>query len=380
MNNVVQKILFVVNTPDFFMSHRFPLAVAARDAGYEVHVATAAGADVSVIQSQGFQHHVVSFSRSGQNPFYEFKTFIQLFFLFRVIEPDLVHLVTIKPVLYGGIVSRLTGVQSVVAAISGLGSAFLATSGVERLRRWLVGCLYSVAFKQNRLAVIFQNPDDRDTLLSLGALQPSQTRLIRGSGVSLDSYLYLPEPDDKPVIVMAARLLREKGVFEFVEAARLLQERGVDVEMKLIGSPDPGNPSSVTQMDLQRWREEGIVQLPGFRLDIAKQYAKANIVCLPSYYGEGLPKSLVEAAACGRAVVTTDFPGCRDSITADVTGLLIPPENASALADALQKLITEPGLRRQMGKAGRDLAERDFAIEKIVAQHLEIYKELSGDC
>ena len=257
-----------------------------------------------------------------------------------------------------------------------LGTVFLADSGLAKARRWFVTKLYATALKQQRLAVIFQNPDDRDTLISLGALKADAARMIRGSGVSLEDYLCLPEPvTDKPVVVMAARLLEDKGVFEFVEAARLLRARGVDAKMRLIGSADTENLTCVTETVLEQWREEGAVELLGFRSDIAEQYADANIVCLPSYR-EGLPKSLVEAAACGRAVVTTDVPGCRDAITPNETGLLVPVKDSVALADAIQKLVEEPGLRKRMGKAGRDLAEEAFSIEKIIAQHLNIYEEV----
>ena len=365
----------MVNAPEFFLSHRLPLAVAAQKAGYEVHVATADGLDVQGIQSQGFTHHIVPFARSGQNPLNELATLLCLVKLFRRVKPALLHLITIKPVLYGGIAARLAGIKSVVSAVSGLGTVFLADSAVAHIRRGLVTHLYRTAFKQKRLAVIFQNPDDRDALLGLKALKPEQARMIRGSGVALADYPCLPEPEGKTVVVMAARLLRDKGVFEFVEAARLLQGRGFSVEMRLVGSPDLGNPTSVTQQGVDQWESEGYVELLGYRENIAAQYTAANIVCLPSYR-EGLPKSLVEAAACGRAVVTTDVPGCRDAITPNETGLLAPVKNAGALADAIEHLVSQPELRKQMGQAGRALAEEAFAIEKIVGQHMSIYREL----
>lgn len=371
-------ILFVVNAPEFFLSHRLPIAVAAKEAGYHVHVASAPGPGVEIIRAKGFIHHPIGFARSGQNPLVELTTLLSLVRLFQRVQPELVHLITIKPVLYGGIAARFGRVPSVVSAVSGLGTVFLADSVQAKLRRWLIAKLYSAAFKQKRLAVIFQNPDDRDTLISLGALQGGDARLIRGSGVSLAHYPCVPEPDGgKPVVVMAARLLRDKGVVEFVEAARMLWNRGVEVKMRLIGSADAGNLTSVTQAELNQWRKEGIVELLGFRSDIAAQYAAANIVCLPSYR-EGLPKSLVEAAACGRTVVTTDVPGCRDAITSDETGLLVPVKDPVALANAIQKLIENPGLRKRMGKAGRELAEDAFSIEQIVAQHLNIYEEVSA--
>lgn len=371
-------LLFVVNTPEFFVSHRLPVAEAAKRAGYEVHVASAHGGAVEKIEDAGFQHHVIEFARSGQNPLQEMRTLKQLFILFRSLQPDLVHLVTIKPVLYGGLVARFTGVSGVVAAVSGLGTVFVANSMVSKLRRWLVTRLYVQAFKQRRLAVIFQNPIDRETLLSTGALSIGNTRMIRGSGVAMAEYPYLPEPAGKPVVVMAARLLKDKGVAEFVNAANILSERGVGVDMRLIGSADPGNPGSVTDEELDSWKKDGQVTLMGYRTDIAYQYASANIVCLPSYYGEGLPKSLVEAAACGRAVVTTDHPGCRDAIKPDETGVLVPVKDSVALANAIHKLIDQPELRKDMGAAGRALAEECFSIENVVAQHLKIYEEVTA--
>ncbi|NVK73388.1 MAG: glycosyltransferase family 4 protein [Oceanospirillaceae bacterium] len=375
MTNETQRILFVVNAPEFFLSHRLPLATAAQKAGYDVHVATAKGSEVQSIQSLGFTHHAVPFARSGQNPLNELKTLISLIKLFKAIKPSLVHLITIKPVLYGGIAARFTGIEAVVSAVSGLGTVFLAESAIARLRRWLVILMYRFAFNQKRLSVIFQNPDDRDILLSLKTLKPHQIRMIRGSGVDLFDYPFLPEPEGTPVVVMAARLLKDKGVIEFIEAAKILTERNIAVEMKLIGAPDLGNPSSVSQTELDQWAASGCVQLLGYQKNIAKHYSEANIICLPSYR-EGLPKSLVEAAACGRPVVTTDVPGCRDAIKPKKTGFLVPVKNAVALADAIETLIQDDGLRKSMGEAGRALAEEVFAIEKIVDQHMVIYRDL----
>ena len=368
-------IIFVVNTPAFFLSHRLPLARAALKAGFQVHIATPDGPEVQTIQSIGFTHHVVPFTRRGQNPLNELGTLLRLVKLFRRVRPKLVHLITIKPVLYGGIAARVAGIKSVVSAVSGLGSVFLADSIIARIRRGLVILLYRAAFKQKRLTVIFQNLNDRDVLLGVNALNDDQAKIIRGSGVNLEDYPCLPQPFGKPVVVMASRLLKDKGVLEFVEAARLLHDQGIEVEMRLIGSPDPGNPTSVMRQEMEHWQNEGLVKLLGFRKDIAAQYADANVVCLPSYR-EGLPKSLVEAAACGRAVVTTDVPGCRDAITPGVTGLIVSVKDPLALADGIQTLIKDPELRISMGQAGRALAEEAFTIEKIVDQHMEIYRDL----
>ncbi|WP_415900110.1 glycosyltransferase family 4 protein [Neptuniibacter sp. QD48_11] len=368
-------ILFVVNSTEFFLSHRLPIAVAAKKMGFDVHIASSTGKGVKQITDSGFTFHHVSFSRSGQNVLRELQCFLCLTKLFIKLSPDLVHLITIKPVLYGSIVARLVGVKSVVCAISGLGTVFQNTNIFARIRRWIVCKLYKSAFKHPNLAVIFQNPDDKNLLLNVRALTAEQTRIIRGSGVSLSSYPYIKEPEGVPVVVMAARLLRDKGVFEYVEAARILKKRCVSIDIRLIGDIDLGNPTSINNDILNEWENENIINVYGFRSDIATQYSNANIVCLPSYR-EGLPKSLIEAAACGRAVITTDVPGCRDAIVAGETGILVPVKDPLALADAINWLIDTPEQRRKMGKAGRLLAENEFNIENVIDKHMTIYQEL----
>lgn len=373
----MKKVLFVVNDLDFFISHRLPIALAAQAENYEVHLACPAGKRVPDIIDFGFSYHEAPITRNGQNPLKELYAVFSLYWLCKDIKPDLVHLVTIKPVLYGGIAARLAGVKAVVAAVSGLGTAFIAQSLSANVRKSIVSILYRAALSHKNLIAIFQNPDDRDTLVDLGVVSKKQVTIIRGSGVNTDEYSFKPEPTGKPIVVMAARLLKDKGVLEFVEAARILHQRGVDVVMRLVGSPDPGNLTSISEEELHGWIADGIVESLGYREDIAIQYAEANIVCLPSYR-EGLPKGLVEAAACGRAVVTTDVPGCRDAIEPDVTGLLVPVKDSGALADALQSLIEAPERRMQMGLAGRKLALDSFAIEKIVEQHMSIYRILTA--
>ncbi len=289
----------------------------------------------------------------------------------------MLHLVTIKPVLYGGIAARLLNVPAVVSAISGLGFLFVKRSGLRvHMLRYAVLFLYRLAMRHPNQQVIFQNPTDRDALVNAGGVGKDKTRLIRGSGVDLRDYPVNPEPDGIPVVVMASRLLKDKGVYEFVGAARLLQSQGIAAHFQLIGEPDPENPESITTEEVRAWKKEGIVDCLGFRVDIAGLFSQAHIVALPSYYGEGLPKVLIEAAACGRAVVTTDMPGCRDAIEPDVSGLLVPARDADALAQAITCLIEDAPLRQQMGKSGRDLAEREFSIEKVIATHLEIYRQL----
>ena len=371
------RLLFVVNNPAFFLSHRLPLALAARQAGHEVHVATMDGPAVAQIAAHGLAHHVIPMTRSGKQVLQELRSLLALWRLFRRLRPDVVHLVTIKPVLYGGIAARLAGVPGMVAAISGLGFVFVSDTARTRMVRAVVARLYRLALGHRNSRVIFQNTADRDVLQRLGCVRPGQVVMIRGSGVDLQACHALPEPPPPVAALMVARLLRDKGVGEFVEAARLLRRRGLDVRMRLAGGVDPGNPASFTEADVQAWREEGAVEVLGERRDVAQQYAAAHLAVLPSYR-EGLPKSLLEAAACGRAVVTTDVPGCRDAITPGETGVLVPPRDAAALADAIARLAEDAELRQRMGRAGRALAEQEFSIADVCRRHLAIYDALRG--
>lgn len=374
----VPRLLFLVNNPAFFLSHRLPIAQAARDSGYEVHVATMDGPSVPLILEQGFIHHVVPMSRSGSKPLEELGSLVAFWRLFRRLRPDLIHAVTIKPVLYGGIAARLAGVPAYVAAVSGLGFIFTRRQGGFDPLRLAATLLYKLALGHRNSRVIFQNVSDRQELRNAGAVQPGQAVIVRGSGVDLAVYAPKPEPEGAPIAIMAARLLTDKGVREFVEAARITAGHASGLRWVLVGAPDLGNPASITEAEFQQWQEEGAVICMGERDDIAELYQNAHIVVLPSYR-EGLPRSLVEAAACGRAVVTTDVPGCRDAIQPDVTGLLVPVRDARALADAVVQLAVDAPRRQAMGAAGRKLAEDAFDIERVVEAHLGIYAQLLDD-
>jgi glycosyltransferase involved in cell wall biosynthesis len=373
---VGKRLLFIVNELHFFVSHRLPLALAARDAGYEVHVATRPGDGTVPIESLGLVHHAIRLSRSGRNPLAELLAVWRLTRLLRSVRPDVLHLVTIKPVLYGGLAAKLARTHGIVAAVSGLGFVFTSERAGARVLLGLVKGLYRLALGHRNLRVIFQNPADMSLLIDQGIVARDKALLLPGSGVDLSEYQAQPEIDGEQVVVMAARLLKDKGVGEFVEAARRLRRDGMRARFLLVGEPDPGNPQSVTVRDLQVWRAAGDVELLGFRRDIAKLFSASHVVVLPSYR-EGLPKVLIEAAACGRAVVTTDSPGCRDAIEPGITGLLVPVKDVDALVHAIRRLIDDSALRRRMGQAGRQLAERRYSIERIVNAHLAIYAEVS---
>ncbi len=370
-----KKILFVVNDAPFFLSHRLPLALAARDAGYEVHVATPDSPLSGTIQKHGLHFHAIPLHRSSTRLWKELKSFRSLLQLYRRLQPDLVHHVTIKPVLYGGAAARLAKVPAVVYAVPGLGHVFLHDGMKARLMRTAVKQVYGYVFNHSHAKVIFQNPDDRRLMEEAQLVDADDVVLIRGSGVDLNAFVPHAEPEGAPVVVLAARMLWEKGVGEFVDAARQMREQNIDVRFVLAGDSDPGNPSAVPMWQLEQWHDSGIVEWLGACDDMARIFAEAHVVCLPSYR-EGLPKVLIEAAACGLPIVTTDVPGCREVVRHEENGLLVPVRNATALAAALRRLIASPALRQFLGKRGREIAVAEFALEKVVQQTLAIYAEL----
>lgn len=370
-----RKLMFVVNVDWFFLSHRLPIALEALRQGYQVHIATCLTDKLDELNSHGFVVHPLSLDRSSAGLGNALRTMVELWSVLKFVRPDVLHLVTIKPVLLGGLVARLAKVPAVVAAISGLGFVFLANGAKAMVRRCLVCELYRLALGHHNLKVIFQNLDDRASMAKLAQIPEQKLEMIRGSGVDLAQYYQTPLPPGMPVVLFVARLLADKGVREFVLAARLLKQQGVSARFCLVGSLDPANPASLADAELKQWANEGVVELWGKRSDIPEVLRSAHIVVLPSYR-EGLPKTLLEAAACGRAVVTTDVPGCRDAIDPGVTGLLVPVRNATALAETVNGLINDPARCQAMGNAGRALAERSFDVRQVVAKHLRIYQEL----
>jgi glycosyltransferase involved in cell wall biosynthesis len=374
------RIIFVINHIDFLLSHRIDICIAAVQEGYEVHVISPNNETItSVLKGMGIFFHELELSRSGTNPFLELKATFNLFKIFKKIKPDLVHLITIKPYLYGGIVARLTKVPAVVSAVAGLGILFSSTEPKFRLIRLCIYPLFKLAFGHKNQIVIFQNSTDRHILVDWKVLHAHKARIIRGSGVKLSSYPALPEPTNHPLVVsFASRLLKDKGVEVLANASRMLKYKKIDVVFWLIGEIDSGNVNSIAQQQLTDWEDEGLVKVLGFRSDIADLFGKSNIIVLPSFYGEGLPKVLIEAAACGRAIITTDHPGCRDAVEFD-TGILVPIKDHVALSDAIQDLIQDSNKRQRMGVAGRRLAEQEFSVEKVVANHIQIYQELLSE-
>ena len=372
-----KKISIIINDLSFFYSHRLPIAEELIKKGFEVCIGygVLGRTDKYFLERKDLKFVSIPMKRGGVNPIKEIQTIINIWKFIKKEKPDLIHLVTIKPYLYGGIVSYLANVPAVISAVSGLGTLFINSDFKSRLLRFLLYPIFKLAFKHNNQKVILQNEDDKKKLVNWGVLNPTKVKLLRGSGVKIKNFTKLEESKDIITVCFLGRLLRDKGVYEFISAARLIKNRGVKARFWLAGDEDIDNPSGLNKKDLKDIKKEGIVEVLGYQKDIPQLYASAHIICLPSYR-EGLPKSLIEAAAASRAIVTTDVSGCRDAIIPNKTGLLVPLKNYEKLADALQCLIENPKKREAMGKEGRKHAEKEFPIEKIVEGHLEIYQEL----
>lgn len=370
-------LLFVVNVDWFFLSHRLPLAIAARKQGLTVKVAAGNTGMSEKIRENGFEFIPLPISRSGTSLLKESQTIWHLFHLYRKLDPDVIHHVTIKPVLYGSIAARLLGSIPIVNAVSGLGYTFTDSKRATGLRQ-LTTALYRLAFSHPKCKVIFQNPDDIAAFQTMHLVKDHQTVLIRGSGVDCSLFRPTSEPSGPPLVVLATRMLWDKGVQEYVDAVRLLRERGISARFALVGSSDEGNPTAVPVHQLQAWHADGIVEWWGHVDDMPRVFAESSVVVLPSYR-EGLPKVLLEAAASGRAIVATDVPGCREIVRHEENGLLVPAQDPKALADAIERLLMDRDLRHKFGRRGRKIVESEFSVELVVRQTLDVYAELLGD-
>ena len=371
------KLIIVVNELRFFLSHRLPIALAARDAGYEVHIASRSGTidEVEQLNQELLQFHPISFHRSSMRLWQELKTLRELHRLYKKIQPDIVHHVTIKPVLYGTLVARWVGGIQILNAISGLGYFFIAQGWKSSIRKTLLLWVYRAILYSKKVWILFQNPDDQALFSEYKIIYPGHAFKIKGSGVDLQQFACSSIPKGRIKIVLVARMLWDKGVGDFVESATILTQQGLDADFLLVGSVDLGNPESISVEQLEEWNRSGVVKWLGERADIAQLLAESHIAVLPSYR-EGLPKSLIEAAAVGRPIVTTDVPGCREVVKDGENGFLVPARDAKKLAVAIQKLINNPKLLTSMGKKSRLMAEQEFSIQQIVEQTLKLYETL----
>lgn len=373
-------ILFFVTEDWYFWSHRLPLARAAKVKGYKIYVATRVTEHEERIMNEGFELLPIQLRRRSRNPFLEIKAIHELILLFKKIQPDIVHNVALKPILYGTLASRLANCKVIINAFAGLGFTFIKGGKKGSLVRKVLLNIFRFLFASGKCRIIFQNSEDRKLFVKHRVISSERAILIRGSGVDVKYFRpldhnVLNNSDLKVIIV--SRMLWDKGVGEFVEAAEILKSRKVEATFLLAGAPDPENPASIPIEKLENWQENGSVEWIGHVENIAGLLQKCNIAVLPSYR-EGLPKSLLEAASAGLPLVATDVPGCREIVRHGVNGLLVPAQDATALADAIETLLKNKKLRERYGRAGRDIVKTEFAQEIVIEQTLTLYKELTG--
>lgn len=365
------KVLLFANTDWFLYNFRMNLARALRQSGLEVILLSPMGDYVAKMEAEGFRWVRFELSRSGMNVLKELKTIFELASLYRSERPDLVHHYTVKCVLYGSIAARFAGIKTIVNAVTGMGYVFTGSGFFRGLLRVFVQCWYWLVLKDTQ--VIFENSEDRLIFLNKGLVPAQSAHLIRGSGIDVTRFQPSVEPAGDPSILLAARLLWDKGVGEFIEAARRVRRQGLPVRFILVGNTDPGNPSAISPSQLQSWVEEGVVDWWGWRDDIPQVLASVHVVCLPSYR-EGLPTILTEAAASGRATIAADAPGCREAVRDGETGLLVPARDSQRLEQAILELIHDPERRRRMGLAGRRMVEQEFSSAVIIERTFQVYR------
>lgn len=371
-----KKLVFLITELGYFCSHRLHLALAAKSAGYDVTVVTNCDQRPKLSQFEDQLKQItlyhLPFHRSRLNPLAELKTLWQLWVAYRTIRPAIVHQVALKPVLYGTFCARLLGIPRIINALGGLGYLFTYRSMKSTVIKPLMAIAFRLLLKNHRCTLILQNSDDVDLMSQL--IGQANIKLVRGSGVDLIEFYPKEEPPSPPVkVLMVSRLLWSKGIGEIVEAASLLKNQNIPIEIQVAGEPDPKNPASVSTQILSAWKHESLVTWLGPRNDIASLYQQAHIAVLPSYR-EGLPKSLLEAAACGKPIITTDVPGCREVVVTGENGLLVPVRDGAALAKAIKTLAEYPELRVRMGLLSRRKAEQEFDEKKIMEETLAVYK------
>lgn len=372
------KLIYLVTEDWYFWSHRLPMARAARDAGFEVAVATRVSEHGRRIEGEGFTVHPLGWRRRSLGPIGIARAVREVAGLYRAARPAIVHHVALKPTVIGGLAAIAAGVPAVVNGLTGLGYVFSSREAKARAVRALLKPLLRRILDRGNGVLVLQNEDDRELLTRLRLVSPERVVLIRGSGIDVGRFAPRPEPPHPPVVAtFVGRMLEDKGIPLLVEAVRLARRRGVDLHLRLVGTPDPENPTSIPAWKLRAWASEPGIEWLGHSDDVPATWAACHVAVLPSRR-EGLPKSLLEAAACGRAIVATDVPGCREIALAGRNALLVPPDDAPALADALGRLALDHGLRARFGGESRRIVETDMTADAVGARMVETYLRLLG--
>jgi len=370
------RVLLLVSEDRFFWSHRLSIARAAQRGGYEVIVATKVSRYGQEIRDEGFRLIPLRLVRNNSSLLDEWRALQELRRIYKTEKPHIVHHFAVKPVLYGSIAALRRKEVQAIDALTGLG--YLVASSSIRARFWRPIIWNALRYLLNRPGhhIILQNDEDKELLVKKLSVPPDRITVIRGSGVDVEAFQPTPEPTSIFTVVLASRMLWIKGIQEFVEAAHLLLNRNLIARFILVGDSDSRNPSCVPREQLIKWQESGVVEWWGQRENIGQIFEKSNLVCLPSHGGEGVPKVLLEAAASGRAIVTTDVPGCRDIVRDGINGLLVPRKDPAALARAILQLANNSELRRQMALRGREIVVQEFSEDVVINQTLALYRRL----
>lgn len=371
-----QKLAYLVTEDWYFLSHRLPMARAARDAGFEVHVLTREGDGRAAIEAEGFTFHALGWRRAGLAPQRLIVELGEVRRSLSQVAPAVLHAIALKPALIGNLAVMGRPGVAVANSINGMGSAYLAAGLAGVVKRQMLGQGLGRLLRRPRSLTTVQNPEDWSALVALGVPE-AKLRLVPGSGVDTTRLMPLPEPAGPVTVAYVGRMLTDKGLRPLMAAHRQLRAQGSDIRLLLAGTPDPDNATSIAQSELDAWAREPGVTMLGHVADIAGLWARAHIAVLPSRR-EGLPLSLLEASACGRPMVATDVPGCREVVRDGETGLLVPLDDASALAAAIARLAGDAGLRAQFGSTARRRAETQFASAVIAAETVCIYRELAS--
>jgi glycosyltransferase involved in cell wall biosynthesis len=370
------KILFVVPDDWYFWSHRRPIASAALQNGYNVFVAARVDAFGEKIIEAGFRLIPLCLDRSSYSLFHELRTISELRNIYRREKPDIVHHIALKPILYGSMAALGNSRMQVINAFAGLGYLVSSPSFKAQALKRVLWKMFRFLLNRPNSFLLLQNREDRDLLVAEIGVPQERTTIIRGSGVDVNEFQAKAESPGIPIVLLSSRMLWIKGVSDFVEAAKLLREKGMNARFVLAGDTDPGSPGAIPREKLQEWQNAGPVEWWGHQQSMSRMLQESAVVCLPSHGGEGVPKALIEAAASERAIVATDVPGCRDIVRHGTNGLLVPPKNPAALADAIALLLNDAPLRAAMGRRGREIAVNEFSEEQVIQQTLALYDQL----
>ncbi|MCI5060975.1 MAG: glycosyltransferase family 4 protein [Alphaproteobacteria bacterium] len=370
------KMLMILNHMDWFWSHRLPLAQAIMDKGWDLHLAATHSTQDQKVKDIGLNPHELPVLGGALHLLSHFLLLWHLAKLIREVKPDMIHVITIRYAFYTGLVTRFMGYKPVIFTVAGLGSLYTAPGLKMKLLRGIVIPLLRFAFGGKDKFIIFQNPDDQAKMLETHIVTQDNSVIIRGSGVDIKKFAFQPYIDksgELPIVLFASRLLREKGITDFIEAGEILKKRGVKVRMIVAGNIYPDNPRSLTQEEMDAAHASGAIEWVGQHDNMPELMARSKMMVLPSYYGEGVPKVLLEAAAIGRPIITCDAPGCRETVEHGVNGYLVPPQDPEILADTIEGLVQDTAKCQEFGKEGRARVEKDFNTDVVVQKTMDVY-------